>query len=359
MSNATMKAIQVHIYGGPEVLTYEEVPRPIAGPGEVLLRVAAAGVNPSDWKTRSGFADFPENRRPPRPSLPLILGHDISGVVEAVGPDVTTFQPGDAVYGQTRLGEALAGGAGASIGAYAEYTTTFATNLAPKPATIDHLHAAAVPTAALTAWQALFEYGKLEAGQSVLINGAAGGVGHLAVQLAKARGARVIAVASGRRETFLREIGADHFIDYTTTSLEQAANEVDLVLDAVGAKEGDHLLNVLKQGGRLVPIFLGHYPAERAAEASITISLCLMHPDAAQLSEIGKLIDAGHVHVALEKVVPLWEARQAHEHGERGHLRGKIVLRVNVKGIVDHPTGCATRCIFMLRRLHRPLNAPA
>ncbi|WP_420799558.1 NADP-dependent oxidoreductase [Ktedonobacter robiniae] len=328
MNNATMKAIQIHAYGGPEVLTYEEVPRPIAGPDEVLLRVAAAGVNPSDWKTRRGFADFPESRRPPRPPLPLILGHDVSGIVEAVGPGVIMFQPGDAVYGQTRLGETLAGGTGACIGAYAEYTTTFATNLAPKPATIDHLHAAAVPTAALTAWQALFEYGKLEAGQSVLINGAAGGVGHLAVQLAKARGARVIGVASGRHEAFLRDIGVDHFIDYTTTPLEQAAHEVDLVLDAVGAKNGDRLLDVLKPGGRLVPIFLGQYSAERAASVSVTISLCLMHPDTAQLSEIGRLIDSGRVRVALEMVVPLWEARQAHEHGESQHLRGKIVLRV-------------------------------
>ena len=322
------RAIQIHAYGGPEVLIYEEVPRPIAGPGEVLLRVAAAGVNPSDWKTRSGFADFPESRRPPLPFLPLILGHDVSGIVEVVGPDVTMFQPGDAVYGQTRLGEALAGGRGAYSGAYAEYTATFATNLAPKPATIDHLHAAAIPTAALTAWQALFEYGKLEAGQSVLINGAGGAVGHLAVQLAKARGARVIAVASGRHEAFLREIGVDHFIDYTITPLEQAAHKVDLVLDAVGAKNGGRLLDVLKRGGILVPIFLGQYSAERAAEASVTISLCLMHPDAAQLGEIGKLIDARRVRVALDMVEPLWKARQAHEYGESQHLRGKIVLRV-------------------------------
>jgi NADPH:quinone reductase-like Zn-dependent oxidoreductase len=168
----------------------------------------------------------------------------------------------------------------------------------------------------------------LEAGQSVLINGAAGGVGHLAVQLAKARGAQVIGVASGRHEAFLREIGVDHFIDYTTTLLEQAAHEVDLVLDTVGAREGDRLLNVLKQGGRLVPIFLGHYSAERAAEVSVTISLCRMRADAAQLIEIGRLIDAGRVRVALDMVMPLWEARQAHERGESQHLRGKIVLRV-------------------------------
>jgi NADPH:quinone reductase-like Zn-dependent oxidoreductase len=328
MNTVTMKAILIHVYGGPEVLTYEEVPRPTAGPGEVLLRVAAAGVNPSDWKTRTGFADFPVSRRPPRPSLPLILGHDVSGIVEAVGPDVTTFQQGDVVYGQTRLGEALAGGNGAYIGAYAEYTTTLATNLAPKPATIDHLHAAAVPTAALTAWQALFEYGKLEAGQSVLINGAGGGVGHLAVQLAKAREAQVIGVASGRHETFLREVGVDQFIDYTTTPLEQAAHKVDLVLDTVGARDGDRLLDMLKRGGRLVPVFLGHYSAERAAEASVTISLCLMRADAAQLSEISRLIDSGRVRVALDMVMPLWDARQAHERGESQHLRGKIVLRV-------------------------------
>src|SRR5258708_16011343 len=144
MSTKSMKAIQSHTYGGLEVLTYEDAPRPTAGPGEVLLRVYAAGVNPSDWKTRSGFADFPESRRPPRPSLPLILGHDVSGIVEAVGPEVTTFQPGDAVYGQTRLGEALVGGGGTYIGAYAEYTTTRAANLALKPATVDHPHAAAV-----------------------------------------------------------------------------------------------------------------------------------------------------------------------------------------------------------------------
>jgi NADPH:quinone reductase-like Zn-dependent oxidoreductase len=290
--------------------------------------VYAAGVNPSDWKTRTGFADFPESRRPPRPSLPLILGHDVSGVVEAVGPEVTSFQQGDAVYGQTRLGEALVGGGGAYIGAYAEYTTTRASNLAPKPATIDHLHAAAIPTAALTAWQALFEYGKLEAGQSVLINGAAGGVGHLAVQLAKARGAQVIGVASGRHEAFLREVGVDQFIDYTTTPLEHVAHDVDLVLDAAGVKDGDRLLDVLKRGGRLVPIFLGNYSAKRAAEASVTISLCMMHADAAQLVEIGRLIDTGLVHVSIEMVVPLWEARKAHERGESQHLSGKIVLRV-------------------------------
>lgn len=328
MSTRVMKAMQMHTFGGPEVLTYEEVPRSVAGPGEVLLRVYAAGVNPSDWKTRTGFADLPESRRPPRPSLPFILGHDVSGVVEAVGPEVTTFRQGDVVYGLTRIAEALLGGTGAYAGAYAEYTTTLATNLAPKPMTIDHLHAAAVPTAALTAWQALFEHGKLEAGQSVLINGAAGGVGHLAVQLAKARGARVIGVASGRHEAFLREVGVDQFIDYTTTPLEQTGCVVDLVLDAVGAQDGDRLLDVLKPGGRLVPIFLGHYSAERAAEASVTISLCLVHADAAQLVEIGRLIDTGRVHVAIEMVVPLWEARKAHERGEGQHLRGKIVLRV-------------------------------
>jgi NADPH:quinone reductase-like Zn-dependent oxidoreductase len=327
-TETTMKAIRIHAYGGPEVLRYENVPRPIVGPDEILIHVFAAGINPSDWKTRTGFKDLPEGRRPPLPSLPLILGLDVSGVVEAVGAQVTTFQRGDAVYGTTRLGEGLAGGTESVSGAYAEYTTTLASNLALKPVSIDHLHAAAVPTAALTAWQALFEHGKLEAGQSVLVNGAAGGVGHLAVQLAKARGARVIGVASGRHETFLRKIGVDQFIDYTTTPLEQVVHDVDLVLDAVGARDGDRLLSVLKRGGRLVPVFLGQYSAARAAAASITISLCLMRTDATQLIEIGELIDAGRVQVAVEMVVPLREARKAHERGEGQHQRGKIVLQV-------------------------------
>ncbi|GHO68292.1 NADPH:quinone reductase [Ktedonobacter sp. SOSP1-52] len=317
--NTTMKAIRIHRSGGPEVLEYEEVPRPIAGPGEVLLRVCAAGVNPADWRGRAGFPDLPEHLRPtlPRPSTP---GFDASGIVEAVGPGVTEFQEGDAVYGMIRFLSRSS--------TYAEYTTAPVTDLAFKPATIDHLQAAAVPMAALTAWQ--FLYQDLEPGQTVLINGAAGGVGHFAVQLAKIKGAHVIAVASSRHEVFLRELGVGEYIDYTATPVEQAARNVDLVYDTVGGANGDRLLSVLKRGGRLVGINIGNYSAERAAWLGITIGTKhpSLHPDTAQLAEIGHLIDTGQVRVAIDAVVPLSEAYKAHVRGEAGHMRGKIVLHV-------------------------------
>jgi NADPH:quinone reductase-like Zn-dependent oxidoreductase len=320
-TNKTMKAIRVHTSGGPEVLKYEEVPRPIAGPGEVLIRVYAAGVNPGDWHGRAGFPDVPEHLRPtiPRPSTP---GFDASGIVEAVEPGVTEFQEGDAVYGMIRF--PLKG----SIGAYAEYITAPVTDLASKPVTIDHLQAAAVPMAALTAWQELFDHAHLEAGQTVLINGAAGGVGHFAVQLAKAKGAHVIGVASGRHAAFLQELGVDQYIDYTTTLVEQAVSDVDLVLDTVGGENPVRLLPVLKRGGMLIPIYLGHPTASQAEAFGVTIGGKQVRTNAGQLAEIGRLIDTGQVRVAIDTVVPLSEAYKAHVRGEAGHVRGKIVLRV-------------------------------
>jgi NADPH:quinone reductase-like Zn-dependent oxidoreductase len=186
--------------------------------------------------------------------------------------------------------------------------------------------------AALTAWQ--FLYQDLEPGQTVLINGAAGGVGHIAVQLARLKGARVIAVASGRHEAFLRELVIDEFIDYTATPIEQAVRNVDLVYDTVGGANGERLLSVLKRGGRLIPINIGNYPAERAAQLGITIGAGRprLHPDTAQLAEVGRLIDAGRLRVAIDTVVPLSQAREAHIRGESGHLRGKIVLSVVEEG---------------------------
>ena len=321
-TSETMKAIQIYSEGGPEVLVYEDVPRPTAGPGEVLIRVYAAGVNPADWRARAGFPDIPEQFRHaiphiPRPSIP---GLDVSGIVEAVGSDVTEFHEGDAVYGMVRF---PGGGKG-----YAEYTTAPVTDLARKPATIDHLQAAAVPMAALTAWQML--YLDLEAGQTVLINGAAGGVGHFAVQLAKLKGARVIGVAAGRHAAFLRELGVDEFIDYTVAPVEQIVHAIDVVFDTVGG-ENNRLLSVLKRGGRFIPINIGNYSAERAFEAGITIGTGhqqALQSSGAQLAEIGTLIDAGQIRVVIDTVVPLAEARKAHERGEAGHIRGKIVLRV-------------------------------
>jgi len=316
-----MKAIQIHSFGGPEVLTYQDVPRPTAGASEILIRVQAAGVNPAEWKTASGMAKL--IREIP---LPLTLGWDVSGIVEEVGPDVTTFQRGDAVYGLLRFPSP-------SAGTYAEYVTAPVADLAPRPTSIDHIQAAAVPMAGLTAWQGLFEYGKLETGQTVLITGAAGGVGHFAVQLAKSKGARVIGVASGRHATFLHELGVDQFIDYTSTPLEDAAHDVDLLLDTAGGRDGDRLLSVLKRGGKVIPVLSRQYSAGRVEEAGVTIvttlaSIMQVRSSGAQLVEIGKLIDSGQVRVAIETVVPLAEAARAHERSAAGHVRGKIVLVV-------------------------------
>jgi NADPH:quinone reductase-like Zn-dependent oxidoreductase len=326
MSMEMMKAVQVYEDGGPEVLIYESVPRPTPQRGEVLVRVHAAGVNPADWRARAGFPDVPEQFRHAIPpiSRPHIPGFDLSGIVEATGPDVAAFRKGDAVFGMIRF---PGGGK-----AYAEYATAPITDLALKPMSIDHIQAAAIPMAALTAWQ--FLYQDLEPGQTVLINGAAGGVGHIAVQLAKIKGTHVIAVASNRHEAFLRKLGVDEFIDYTTSPVEQVVRNIDLVYDTVGGANGDRLLSVLKRGGRLVGINIGNYPTERAAQLGITIGTGRpsLHPDAAQLTEIGRLINAGCLRVAIDTVVPLSHAHQAHIRGESGHLRGKIVLRVVEEG---------------------------
>ncbi len=309
---ATMKAVRIHTYGGPEVMVYEDVARPEAAAGEVLLRVHAAGVNPADWKTRSG---------PARPGamLPMILGWDVSGAIEALAPDVTEFHEGDAVYGMIRFPQAGA--------TYAEYVAAPVAHLAHKPATIDHIHAAAVPLAGLTAWQALFEKAHLTAGQTVLILGAAGGIGHLAVQLAKSQGAYVLGTASTHNIEFLHRIGVDQAIDYTTTVLETAVHNVDIVFDTVGGEARERSLRVIKQGGTLVSIVFGRRSAEQTA-AGVNVQGMLVQPNAAHLGQIALLIDAGKVHITVDTVLPLADARKAHELSETHRTRGKIVLRV-------------------------------
>jgi NADPH:quinone reductase-like Zn-dependent oxidoreductase len=315
---------------------YEDVPRPVAGPGEVLIRVFAAGLYPGDWYIRSGFANVPEPVRRFLQSwplsLPLLPGSQASGIVEAVGPGVTAFHEGDAVYGLLRFP-----GNGSPAGAYAEYITAPVEHLALKPASIDHLQAAAVPMAALTAWQGIMEHTNLQAGQTVLVNGAAGGTGHIAVQLAKARGARVIGVASGRHEAFLHALGVDAFVDYTTTSLKQVAPEVDVAIDTVGTMGENPLLATLKPGGTLLWIGLhstldnGVSGTERT-EAGVTIEKFQVRSNGAHLAAISELIDTGQLRAMVDTVVPLAEARKAHERGEAGHLQGIIVLRVAEEG---------------------------
>ncbi|WP_448333862.1 NADP-dependent oxidoreductase [Streptomyces sp. DSM 41534] len=332
----TMRAIRLHEFGGPEVLRHEEVPVPEPGPGEVLVRVHAVGINPPDWYAREGMPDVPPELKPPF-DLPLIPGTDVSGVVEAVAADVNAFVAGDEVVGLLRFPTALQGSA------YAEYVTAPASDLARKPAAVDHIHAAGLPMSGLTAWQFLIELGHghpspfqeaphrpmaLDGETTVLINGAAGGVGHLALQLAKWKGARVIAVASGAHEAFLRRLGADEFIDYTKDRPEEAARDVDLVLDTVGGPDSRRFLRTLERGGSLYPVYFGEFDDEENAELGVTVTATQVRSNGAQLAELGRLLDAGTVRVAVDSTFPLAEARAAHERAARGHIQGKIVLTV-------------------------------
>ena len=312
MSNKTMKAIRLHQFGGAEVLRYEDAPRPELKAGEVLVRVHAAGINPPDWYLRDGYRMLPPEFRPPVP-LPVIPGSDISGVVEAVANDVQGFSTGDEVFGLIRFPSY-----GGSFG-YAEYVSAPASDLARKPSGIDHIHAAAAPMAGLTAWQFLIELGHNElnplqaerhqpvplAGKTVLVNGAAGGVGHFAVQLAKWKSARVIAVASGTHEPFLRDLGADKFIDYTRSAPENAAHEVDLVLDTQGGPTTGRFLRTIKRGGALFPVFPGFSDAHEAANRGVTVSMTQVRSNGTQLAELGRLLDSGAVRVAIDSSIRL------------------------------------------------------
>jgi NADPH:quinone reductase-like Zn-dependent oxidoreductase len=338
MSTNTMKAIRLHAFGGPDVLRYEDAPLPALKAGEVLIRVHAVGVNPPDWYLREGYASLPPEWRPPM-HLPIIPGTDVSGVVAAVADDVRNFAIGDEVYSMVRFPEGLAG----DSKAYAEYVAVPVAEVALKPAGIDHVQAAGAPMSLLTAWQFMIELGHdapnpLQphthtpvplAGKTVLVNGAAGGVGHFAVQLAKWKGARVIAVASGRHEAFVRGLGADEFIDYTRTVPEEVVRDVDLVVDAVGGPGTARFLRTLKRGGALFPIFpLGFAGADEAGKLGVTVSATQVRSSGAQLAELGKLLDAGTVRVAVDSTFALADARKAHERAAHGHIQGKIVLTV-------------------------------
>ncbi|MET0402130.1 MAG: NADP-dependent oxidoreductase [Cystobacter sp.] len=336
MTTHMMKAIRLHAFGGPEVLRYDEVAIPELKPGEVLVRVHAVGVNPPDWYLRDGLKVVPAEWRPSVP-LPTIPGSDVSGVVAAVAPDVRGFSVGEEVFGMIRFpsfGESAA---------YAEYVAAPASDLAHKPAGIDHVRAAGAPMAGLTAWQFLIELGHdhpnplqatkhrpmaLGAGTTVLVNGAAGGVGHFAVQLAKWKGARVIAVASGEHEAFLRELGAGQFIDYTQRRPEELVREVDLVLDAVGGPHSGRFLRTLKRGGALYPVFISPIDPEELESRGVTTSITQVRSNGAQLAQLGRLLEAGTVRVAIDSMFPLADARKAHERAARGHIQGKIVLTV-------------------------------
>jgi NADPH:quinone reductase-like Zn-dependent oxidoreductase len=278
-----------------------------------LIRVHAASVNPVDWKIRGGYGKDRFKHH-----LPLILGWDVAGTVEAVGSEVERLKPGDAVYGYTSLFR---------DGAYAEYMVAKEAEIAIKPASLDFVQAAAVPVAALTAWQAMFDTARLDANQRVLIHAAAGGVGSMAVQLAKAKGAYVIGTASARNADFLTELGVDEMIDYQATPFETIVHDVDVVFDTIGGDTQARSFNVLRHDGFLVSI-VAPPSEETAAQYRVRSAMVGVQPNAAQLSEISALIDSGKVKPYVETVLPLSEARQAHEMSQSGRTRGKIVLRV-------------------------------
>lgn len=338
MSQHTMKAIRQHEFGGPEVLTYEDAPMPELKPGEVLVRVHAAGLNPPDWYLRDGYKALPPEWQP-QGAFPLILGTDISGVIEAVAGDVTDFAAGDEVYSMVRFPSGLFG----DSRAYAQYVSVPTSEIALKPASIDHVHAAGAPMSLLTAWQFLVELGHNEPnpiqpdqhapvpleGKKVLVNGAAGGVGHFALQVAKLKGAHVIAVASTKHEALMRELGADEFIDYTKTAPEEVIRDIDLVVDAVGGPATARFLPTLKRGGALFPIFpLGFCAGEEAAKLGVTVSATQVRSSGAQLAKLAAYIDAGSLRVAIDSTFALADAGKAHERAAQGHIQGKIVLTV-------------------------------
>ncbi|MBM9620304.1 NADP-dependent oxidoreductase [Streptomyces zhihengii] len=309
-----MRAIGQDVLGGPEVLRIVETERPAPGPSEVLVRVHAAGVNPTDlWHRETGGL---------LGERPVPLGWDVSGTVEAVGLGVTMYRPGDAVYGMPRLPR--------PAGAYAEFLTAPARHLALRPAGLSHTEAAALPVAALTAWQSLVDTAGVGPGQRVLVHAAAGGVGHLAVQIAKARGAHVTGTASGPKHAFVKALGADEVVDYRETDFTEAVKDVDVVLDAVGGEYGPRSLEVLRPGGMLVSIAspAEAYLADAARQRGLRAGFTIVEPDNGGLREIAALVESGRLRVHVDAVLPLAEAGRAHELLAGGTVRGKVVLAV-------------------------------
>ncbi|WP_329324397.1 NADP-dependent oxidoreductase [Streptomyces albidoflavus] len=310
-----MRAIIQESYGGPEVLHETRVPRPEPGPGEILVAVRAAGVNPTDWKHRAqaGFVD----------RLPLVLGWDVSGVVEAVGYGVTLFAPGEEVFGMLPYPH--------GSGSHAEYVVGPARAFTRKPTVIDHVQAGALPLVSLTAYQALIDTAGIGPGQRVLIHAAAGGVGHVAVQIAKAHGAYVIGTASAPKHDLLRELGADEVVDYRTTDVADAVDGVDMVLDPLGGETRGRSVGLLRPGGTLVSLLSGGSAEEAAhvAERGVRTATMLVEADHAGMNAVADLVAAGALRPRVEATFPLAEAAAAHRLGETGRTTGKIVLEVD------------------------------
>jgi NADPH:quinone reductase-like Zn-dependent oxidoreductase len=301
-----MHAVVIHETGGPEVLQWEEFPDPEPGDGEVLVRIHAASVNPADWKARSGgYGERP---------LPAVLGYDFSGTVEVSRAD--GFVEGDDVFGY------------AGSGSYAELTTASAGAIAKKPDEVSHEQAATIQVAGLTAWQSLFDKGGLERGQTALIAGAAGGVGHYAVQFAKHAGARTIGTGSARNRDFVLGLGADEYVDYTEQDVAEAVSGVDVAFDTVGGETTEALVPTVREGGVLI-VIASAPPEEAAKERGIRAELHVTEPSPDELRRIADLIASGDVDVEIAEVIPISEIQRAHEVSQSGHVRGKLVLSVS------------------------------
>ena len=309
-----MRAIGQDGFGGPEVLRVVEVDRPQPGISEVLVRVHATAVNPTDlWhRTTGGLL-----------GTTVRLGWDVSGVVEEAGLGVTWLQPGDEVFGMPRLPEAA--------GTYADFVTSPARHLARKPARLSHVEAAGLGLAGLTAWQAVVDTADVRPGQRVLIHAAAGGVGHLAVQIAKSRGAHVIGTASAAKHDLLRDLGADEVIDYTAVKFEDVATDLDVVVDPIGGEYGPRSLRTLRPGGILVSLAspAEAYLADEARRQGRRAGFLLVQPDHAGLRSLADLVDKGQLRVVVDTVLPLEEVARAHELVATGRSAGKVVLTVS------------------------------
>jgi NADPH:quinone reductase-like Zn-dependent oxidoreductase len=299
-----MRAVLLRETGDPDVLRLEEVERPEPGEGEVLIAVRAASINPIDWKYRRGLAEK---------QLPAVLGNDVSGTVEL--SRAADYAEGDEVFGIS------------PSGGYAEFATAPAALIAKKPAGVTHEQAAAIPVAGMTAWQALFDRGGLGRGQTALIAGAAGGVGHLAVQFAKHAGARAIGTGSAQNRDFVLGLGADEYVDYTAQDVTEAVHDVDLAFDTVGGETTQTLVATVREGGVIVTI-AGPPPRQEAAERGVRADLLIMSPDSGQLARIAELVAGGEVHVEIAQTFALAEVAKAHERSESGHVRGKLILTV-------------------------------
>ena len=308
-----MKAIRIHAYGGPELMQLEDAPVPICGAGDLLVRVVAAGVNPIDWKMRSGSmaAQLPK-------TFPITLGSDAAGIVTAMGGEVSGFELGDEVFFYAEFGRG---------GTYAEYVAVEAGQVAKKPLTVSFSTAAALPIPGQAAWTSLIDTAKIGRGQRVLIHGGAGALGTIAVQLAKEFGAHVIATASGRGVALVKSLGADEVIDYRSQRFEQVAHDIDIVLDTLGGPTQEASWATMRKGGILVSTAMPPSP-ERAAEAGMRAAFVFTPPRGAVLAQLAERVDDGRLRIIVGQEFELAEAARAHRLGESGKARGKMILHV-------------------------------